>query len=326
MKYLVGIDGGGTKSRLLACSVTGEVLGRCVGKSTNIESNSCVVVRKHLEELIEGFLRNTGLCMTDCLALCIGTAGVDSENSLQAVKDILASMQLPCPAYVMNDAEIALAAQTMGEPGVLLISGTGSIGFAVNAKGERWRVGGYGYLVGDEGSAYWIGRKAISAVLRAHDGTGPQTLLTELLKANLRMGHIDELMDFVYQSNKADIAKLAPQVVAAFENGDEVATYIMKDAVKHLSRMALTLGERLGMQKEKCPLVFAGGFFLNTPWMIETVAERVISEYPHWNPMILSTEAESGAIYLAAKKQGLQLEMIDPDVNVKDRVLITAYL
>lgn len=310
MKYLIGIDGGGTRSRLLACSVNGKLLGRQIGKSTNIESNSRQVVKKHLEELIEGYCRKYQKSLTDCISLCLGTAGVDTQESLQVVKEIVNELNLPCPVHVVNDAEIALAAQTAGKPGVILISGTGSIGFAVNDSGKQCRVGGYGYLIGDEGSAYWLAKKAISALLRAYDGTGEETLLFESICQYLGMSQIDEIVDFVYRSNKAEIAKLAPQVVNAFDRGDMVAKQIMEEAADHLAKMAIALGRRLHLESLSCPLVFAGGIFLNIPWMKETVAQRVLCEFPLWKPMCIHHDAEYGAVYLAAKHIGFCLDTI----------------
>lgn len=307
MKYLIGIDGGGTNARLLASSTDGEVLGRCAGKSTNVESNAPQVVKRRLEEMIGRFVRQSGCPLDGCLALCLGTAGVDTEKSRRLVEDVLREMSLPFPTCVVNDAEIALAAQTQGEPGVLLISGTGSIGFAIDGQGRTCRVGGYGYLVGDEGSAYWVARKAISAMLHAHDGIGPETSLSVLIREALGMAGVEEVVDFVYRANKAEIAKLAPAVVAAFEAGDRAAGEIMRGAAWHLAAMPIALGRNLRLEAAEYPLVFAGSMLLRTPWLVDQVRQSVLALFPRWRPMLLSKEAEWGAIYLAARRAGVRL-------------------
>lgn len=307
MKYLIGIDGGGTNSRLLACGSDGTVLGHCVGKSTNVESNSVQCVLTNLKEIIDQFLMESGCSLEDCQGVCLGTAGVDTEKSRLEVNEIVKQLHFPCPTLIVNDAEIALAAETKGEPGVLLISGTGSIGYAVNREGRDCRVGGYGYLLGDEGSAYWISRKAIQAILREYDRTGVQNKMFERISSALGIHEMDQLVDFVYQSNKAEMARLALCVVFAFEEGDCMAKHIMTSAAQHLSALALALGHRLHMGDARYPLVFSGSMLTRTPWLMDQVTQEVQRAFPLWISAPLSREAEWGAVYLAARHSGMQL-------------------
>lgn len=310
MKYLIGIDGGGTNSRLLAAGSNGEVLGYCVGKSTNVESNSVECVLANLKEIVEQFLTESGCSLQDCQGVCLGTAGVDTEKSLLEVNEIVKQLHFPCRTLVVNDAEVALAAETKGEPGALLISGTGSIGYAINRTGETCRVGGYGYLVGDEGSAYWVSRKAIQYILRAFDQTGRKPEMFARIGDALGIREIDQLVDFVYQSNKAEVAKLALSVVQAFEDDDPMAERIMKSAAAHLSSMAISLGRRLKMKDERYPLVFSGSMLTRTPWLMDEVTREVNCEFPLWTSAPLSRGAEWGAVYLAAKQNGIRMEGI----------------
>lgn len=310
LKYLIGIDGGGTNSRLLAAGSNGEVLGYCVGKSTNVESNSVECVLANLKEIVEQFLTESGCSLQDCQGVCLGTAGVDTEKSLLEVNEIVKQLHFPCRTLVVNDAEVALAAETKGEPGALLISGTGSIGYAINRTGETCRVGGYGYLVGDEGSAYWVSRKAIQYILRAFDQTGRKPEMFARIGDALGIREIDQLVDFVYQSNKAEVAKLALSVVQAFEDDDPMAERIMKSAAAHLSSMAISLGRRLKMKDERYPLVFSGSMLTRTPWLMDEVTREVNCEFPLWTSAPLSRGAEWGAVYLAAKQNGIRMEGI----------------
>lgn len=310
MKYLIGIDGGGTNSRLLAAGSNGEVLGYCVGKSTNVESNSVEFVLANLKKIVEQFLAESGCSLQDCQGVCLGTAGVDTEKSLLEVNEIVKQLHFPCRTLVVNDAEVALAAETKGEPGALLISGTGSIGYAINRTGETCRVGGYGYLVGDEGSAYWVSRKAIQNILRAFDQTGRKPEMFARIGDALGIREIDQLVDFVYQSNKAEVAKLALSVVQAFEDDDPMAARIMKSAAAHLSSMAISLGRRLKMKDERYPLVFSGSMLTRTPWLMDEVTREVNCEFPLWTSAPLSRGAEWGAVYLAAKQNGIRMEGI----------------
>ncbi|MEG0767633.1 MAG: BadF/BadG/BcrA/BcrD ATPase family protein, partial [Clostridia bacterium] len=255
MGYYIGIDGGGTHARLLAADTDFQAIGSAEGQSTNIESNACDTVQRHLAELFARFVQQSGAHLSDCLGVCIGTAGVDTPQLLQTVEALVANLALPCPVTVVNDAEIALAAQTRGDAGMLLIAGTGSIGYAINRAGTRCRVGGYGYLVSDEGSGYWLGSRAIAAVLQAQDQTGPETCLSTLVYQALGIHGMDALVDFVYQSNKSDVARLAPLLFTALDADDSVAERIVTDAADHLSRMPCALARRLAMNDAAYPLV-----------------------------------------------------------------------
>lgn len=310
LKYLIGIDGGGTNSRLLASGLNGEVLGYCVGKSTNVESNSVECVMANLKEIVEQFLVESCCSLQDCQGVCLGTAGVDTEKSLLEVNEIVKQLHFPCRTLVVNDAEVALAAETKGKPGALLISGTGSIGYAINRTGETCRVGGYGYLLGDEGSAYWVSRKAIQYILHAFDQTGRKPEMFARVCDVLGIREIDQLVDFVYQSNKAEVAKLALSVVQAFEDGDPIAERIMRSAAANLSTMAISLGRRLKMKDERFPLVFSGSMLTCTPWLMDEVTREVNCEFPLWTSAPLSRGAEWGAVYLAAKQNGIRMEGI----------------
>ncbi len=307
MKYLIGIDGGGTNSRLLAVNRQGEVVGRSRGGSTNIESNPPETVRENLRLLVEAFCRESGRDLSDCVGACLGTAGVDTPETKRVTESLMAALSLPCPVMVVNDAEIALAGQTKGGPGIILISGTGSIGYGVNGEGEALRVGGYGYLVGDEGSSYWVAKEAISAALKAQDQTGPDTMLGWLIVKEMEIASVEHVIDFIYCNNKSDIARLSPLVPLALREGDTVARDIMGRAADDLAAMAMALGKRLGMAGRPYPLVFSGGFLLNTPWLMEAVKARVHRGFPLLTATPLEVEAEWGAIYLVAGKVGFAL-------------------
>ncbi len=309
-RFFIGIDGGGTSSRLLACDVEGNVIGRSIGKSTNIESNPALVVKNNLEELVHAFLSTSACTMNDCLGICIGTAGVDTKKTLQEMERIIGLLSFPCPVHVTNDAEIALAAQTRGKPGILLISGTGSIGYAINEHGQNARVGGYGYLIGDEGSSYWLSRKAITAALRGYDGTGGETVLLPMILDALKLQYIEDVLDFVYQGNKSDIAALAPLVIKALQEGDLVARGIVEDASRHLAGMATALAHKLSMEQKPYPLVFAGGLFLNTAMMADRVYSIVRETYPNLVFTLLEQEAVAGAVYIAARRHNVTMKDI----------------
>lgn len=307
MKYIMGVDGGGTHSRLLVTDLKGNEIYQGIGKSTNIESNALETVKKNFLDLFQEFHNRTNYSKEECLSVCIGTAGADTPESMDLINDLIGNLGYHCFIEVMNDSEIALAAETKGKPGIIIISGTGSIGFGVNEYGEKWRVGGFGYLVGDEGSGYWVARKGIGAALQDFDHSGPKTILTEMLKEQFKLERLDKILDFIYNTNKSEIAKLATLVIQGCEQEDIVSKEILHKAAYYLSRMVKTLVKELKMEKQSYPVIYGGGFLTNSPGLCSTINDRILTQYPLLKPSLLKKEAQWGAIYLAANKAGIKI-------------------
>lgn len=308
MQYFIGIDGGGTNSRLLAVDVHGNVIGHVRGRSTNLESNSVTTVMNNLSALIQSFHDQHFTKYEDCAGLCFGTAGVDTKATLLTIEELLGKIPFTCPTKVVNDAHIALYANTLGGPGLMLIAGTGSIGYGVNREGKNKRVGGFGYIVGDEGSAYWVVRQAISAALHAYDGTGPDTVLVNALTRALGFSEFEEIIDFVYRKNKSDLAKLAHVVAGAQEDGDAVACAIFDEALGYFRKVVDVLVKELG--EEAMPLYKGGGFLMNNRFLNETFDRMIAAEYPQLSVDELKRPAEWGAVAMAAELSGYSLHEI----------------
>lgn len=308
MEYLIGIDGGGTHSRLLAVDLNGNEIGYASGKSTNVESNPLSVVKQNFLLLLKDFTDTYRYDLADCRCLCFGTAGVDTESTRRTIENMLDSLSLQCPVKVVNDAVIALYASTRGKPGIMLISGTGSIGYGINAAHRTWRVGGFGYIVGDEASAYWVAREGIAAALHAYDHSGPDTCMVNDFCKYLNLTSFDEIVDYVYQKNKSDLARLNYVVVEAHAKKDAVATAIMEDALRHLCRIVDTVVMELGMDDAPYPLLLGGGFLLGNKWLRKALQEAMGHSHPNLASRSLETKAEWGAVYMAADLVGVTLQ------------------
>ena len=313
MQYVIGIDGGGTNSRLLAVDTQGRVLGRQRGRSTNPESNKPHVVLRRLQELVGSFLQASGSRPEDCLALCVGTAGVDTQASLEAIEELVAQIDLPCPKVVVNDAQAALYSNTQGGPGILLNVGTGSIAFGINSQHHALRVGGYGYLIGDEASAYWVAKEGIRRALHAHDGVGQDTMLVALLQEKLGLASIVDVFDYVHAHNKADIARLSPLVTQAQQAGDQVAGEIMVEARDYLLQCIQALLKRLQMNPAEHTLYIMGGLLLNSDWLLNAIKEGLRQRCPGLQVLPMTEEAEWGAVYQAAELAGISLPTLSAE-------------
>jgi len=151
--------------------------------------------------------------------------------------------------HVDHDIRSALAGGLSGRPGIALIAGTGSSAFGINAQGQSWRAGGWGHIIGDEGSSYWLGVQALRAAVMAHDGRLERTLLQHSVLERLRVDHIDEIMHRIYVQpfTRADVASLAPLVINAAQAGDQQAQRLIAQAVEDLAECVKAVASRLQM-------------------------------------------------------------------------------
>ena len=205
---------------------------------------------------------------------------------------------------VVNDALVALEAGAPGQPGVVVISGTGSISYGRNAAGEAARSGGWGYVLGDEGSGYWIGRAALRAVLRESDRRGPRTALSGLLLRHFGVTHAQGLIHEVYNANlkPAAIGALAQCVQAAFSEGDGVATGILRAAAGELEAGALSVARRLDLIGQPFVFILSGGIFRAVPWVQEELDRRLPVAAPLSRVQLLDREPATGAVALALQE------------------------
>ena len=202
---------------------------------------------------------------------------------------------------VVNDALVALVAGAGSEPGLVLIAGTGSIAYGRNRASRAARAGGWGYVLGDEGSGYWIGRRALAAVVRQSDERGRPTLLTPRLLQHFGIHKPQELVHVVYYRTlrPSAIAALAIHVSLAAQEGDEVATEILTEGAEELLGTARSVISRLRLDAEPFVCVFAGGIFQAVPWLADHLRARLLDTSPLCTVTRLTVEPAMGAVALA---------------------------
>src|SRR6187455_36277 len=195
MIHVLGIDAGGTKTVCQLADATGEVLAEARRGGANLQAAGELEVEKVLHEVMEEAIGDHNIIPA---AICLGIAGVDRPDDAAVVRGIMKRIGYKARVLVVNDALVALEAGAPGQPGVVIISGTGSISYGRNAAGIAARSGGWGYVLGDEGSGYWIGRSALRAVLREADHRGPRTALTPMLLEHFQVEQPQLLLHEVY--------------------------------------------------------------------------------------------------------------------------------
>ncbi len=295
--FVLGIDAGGTKTVCLLADEHGRVLAEARGPGANLQAGGELEVEKTLHALMAETLgRNRSIRPR---AICCGMAGVDRPEDTATIRTILTRIGHKADLLVVNDALIALEAGAPGEAGVVIVSGTGSIAYGRDATGRAARAGGWGHVLGDEGSGYWLGRQALQAVVRASDGRGPATLLTSLVLQHYRIDRAQELVHQVYGdgAKPSVLAKLGPLVQRAADEGDAVGRQIIDTGAAELSAAAGSVVGALGL--DACPIVLAGGMFRGVPRLQDAVIARVVAILPRATIRPLTAEPAQGAVQLA---------------------------
>jgi N-acetylglucosamine kinase-like BadF-type ATPase len=301
MTYVLGIDAGGTKTVCLLADEGGTIVAEARGGGANLQAAGELEVEKVLHRVMEEALGDRAVVPA---AICLGIAGVDRPDDSAVVSAIMRRIGYKARIVVVNDALVALEAGAPGQPGIVVISGTGSISYGRNANGEAARAGGWGYVLGDEGSGYWIGRAALRAVLRQADRRGPTTLLTELVLQHFGVTAPHELIHHIYNRDlkPTAIGALATCVQSAFSQADAVAIGILRGAANELEAFALSVARRLELIGEPFVFILAGGIFRAVPWLEQELERRLPGAAPGTRVRMLDREPATGAVALALQE------------------------
>lgn len=299
--HVLGIDAGGTKTVCYLADGDGRTLGEGRGSGANLHAHGELEVEKVLHEVIEQALGDRAIRPD---AVCVGVAGVDRQEDDRLMRGIMRRLGLGAQTLIVNDALVALVAGVGDEPGVVLVAGTGSIAYGVNRDRFAARAGGWGHVLGDEGSGYWIGRQALMAVVREADGRGPATRLTALVLEHFGIARVDGLVRQIYddQMRRHSVHALGPIVDRARAEGDVVAAEILREAGLELTRAAASVIERLGMRGQPFQTVMSGSMFRLIPWLADDVVRRLAEVAPRSTVSRLTAEPARGAVHLAIAK------------------------
>jgi N-acetylglucosamine kinase-like BadF-type ATPase len=296
--HVLGIDAGGTKTICCLADADGQILAEARGGGANLQSAGELEVEKVLHAVMDKALAGRDVRPG---AICLGIAGVDRPADARTVSEIMRRIGSNARTLVVNDALVALEAGAGSSPGVVLLAGTGSIAYGRNAAAQAARAGGWGYLLGDEGGGFWIGRAAVSAVVRQFDGRGPVTRLSELVLTQMNLTNPTELIHEIYYRDvhRHAISGLAALVEDAAQEGDAVARQILIRAATELAAAASSVITRLGMRGEAFPIVLGGGIFRGIPTLVDDVGRLLSETAPRATPTLLQVEPAVGAVRLA---------------------------
>ena len=267
VRYVIGIDAGGTKTVGLLADETGKVLTKARGAGANLVVHGELAVEKVLHQVIEDLDAPEPVA-----AVCLGMAGVDRDDRKDLIRGVMRRMRLPQKLSIVPDPLVALVAGAPEGIGIVVVSGTGSISYGVDPAGQTARAGGWGYLLGDEGSAFWLGHAAVRNGIRALDGRGPSTTLLDRIAKKLDLSIPQGLVNWFYdqEHSRHRVAELASVVEEAANEGDEAASDLLNQAAQHLARAGRSVARQLDFEGP-FPLVQAGGVFRACPSLFDRV-------------------------------------------------------
>ena len=300
---VLGIDGGGTNTiALLADAATGAVLGRGVAGPSNIQSVGVEAGLKALDAAIGRAFAAANLSPAKVGAVALGLAGIDRQEGLDIVRGWAERGNVADRLQTANDATLLLAAGTPDGWGLAVIAGTGSIAFVQSAAGEVGRCGGWGYTLGDEGSAYRLALRGLRAACRAADRIGAPTDLLPKFLTRMSLSAAPDLIPAIYRGpwDRAAIAGMAPVVLEAAEAGDEVAGQIVRDEAAELAMTASAAVRNLRLPMA-LPVALAGGLLVGSAAYRRAFLDAlaVVGVVP--TPVALVGDPACGAVILARR-------------------------
>ncbi|MFP5245330.1 MAG: BadF/BadG/BcrA/BcrD ATPase family protein [Thermoanaerobaculia bacterium] len=282
MTYFIGVDGGATKTAALVIDENGKQLGRGLAGGSNHLRVGLEAATRNVERAVNIALVEAGIAIRDVEYAYCGIAGADHPVHRERVIDAL-RIFFPRGNFIVDtDARVALTGAVGFKQGIVIISGTGSVSFGRNDAGEEARSGGWGPTLGDEGSGYWIAREGLSAIVRAFDGRGFATSMTDLLCDEYGMCEPAELPKFVYAATTHvdDIARYGKLVIHAAQAGDDVAREILARGGSELAECVLAIARKLHMTDTEFPVAYVGGAFHAGDLLLNPMRLRIQRDAP----------------------------------------------
>ena len=298
--YVVGVDGGATKTVALIGTVDGKIVGRGESGSSNYHNIGPYAAAKSIKRAVSEAKRNASLGRRKPEIAVVALAAINSPSDKLVTNRFVRDAKVARRSIVIHDTLAALHAATQGGPGIIVISGTGCVAAGINRAGKYGRAGGWGYVVDDEGSAYDIGRKALNRAFRAIDGRSPPTRLVSILARRFRVKLLEDIQKRIYSNGMSveEIAHLSPLVSRAAVR-DTVCREILAGAGIKLGELACAVARRLKMTNEPFIVSAVGGNFKSGRYLLQPFEARIRKECPRAQIVTLKAEPAQGALALA---------------------------
>ena len=278
---VIGIDGGGSKTHAMVADEHGKLIAETFGPGSAVKPGHAEHSANVISEVVRDALASCDMTHVTPRVLCVGVAGAGREAQRQELWQALVSRDLASELVIHSDFSIALDDAFADGPGILLISGTGSVAFGRGPTGATARCGGWGPVAGDEGSGQWIGRRALSVVTAAADGREPETALTGAVLTAAQVNETNDLIPWAANASPGQLATLAPVVMSVAESGDLRANAIVTLAVEELVLHVRALARQLfGDERAALQVALSGGMLSKGATLRKRLEHRLKSAVP----------------------------------------------
>ncbi|MBS1913742.1 MAG: ATPase [Bacteroidetes bacterium] len=307
---VLGIDGGGTRTRALLAGSSGSILGNGLGGPSNYQAVGLECARESIAEAVSSAWHAAGLPPGRADAAFLGLAGVTSGTDRSTIEALARELGMAGHVGVDHDIRTALAGGIPGRAGLALVAGTGSSCYGRTADGRSWRAGGWGHVLDDVGSGYWFGVRGLAAAVRHLDGRAASTVLSRTLLEHLGISDPETILHLMGTNglSRWEIAALAPLVIDAALAGDDAASNIVRDGAAELALMAWAVAGRLELTEPE--VMLTGGLAENGMYRTR-VAEALAALMPSARMVRPLLPPAAGAALLALE---LMNRHADPDV------------
>ena len=325
-RYVMGIDGGATKTLAAVFDLDERAVHLAEGGPSNEDAVGAGAAVDALLDVADEALQRAGIAQSELATAVLAVAGTDTDAIARKVRSARTDDWI-----VVNDVVGAWAAATGGRPGVGAISGTGSNVFGVGPGGQAWRVGGWGHLLGDQGSGYWLGTESIRAALADRDGSGPQTALSAAAVEFFDVASVEALAALVYAKplTKGEIAAFAVVACELAQGGDAVARDLYRRGAAELAAQIVVVIQRTGLGARAAdvsagrggggddgagdfPVGLIGSVFRAGPIFVDPIAAAVHEVAPRARVAVVEMAPVGGSLQLAARACG-RGDAIDED-------------
>jgi N-acetylglucosamine kinase-like BadF-type ATPase len=301
IKYIIAFDCGATKTECALADINGNILYTTRGGAANFLVTGTNETSRIIVSLLNDCIKKFNSNYSDIQKIVIGAAGAgrkkDAGKLESSLFEIFASEGIDIKSLkVVSDAQIALQGAFPNEVGCILIAGTGSIIYGKNERGNIYRVGGFGRLLGDEGSGYSIGRKGLQAAAKYFDGRGDETLIVKLIEEKYSIKTADELITKVYKEN-FDIASIAEVVLIAAQNEDQIAHHILLEETDEVIHHIGTMMKK--MDTIDLRVSFAGSLIINNNMYSDMLCDKIKTSLPSVKIVAPKHSPIEGAILIA---------------------------
>lgn len=261
-RAVVGVDGGGTKTLATILDRDFRVLGEGLAGASNPLRVGIASAAAAVREAVDRACEAAQLRRTDLIAAEIGLAGARRRELNARMREALLALGIG-QVVVVGDADIALYGVSEGDPGVILIAGTGSICCGINARRKTFCAGGWGPIAGDEGAGAWIARRSLRAIAHAVDGRGPTTTVTASACTYFHVSDPNDLSTAIYAPTMTNerLAGFGKSVIDAAKARDRVAREILCEGGRELGAMAVAVIRNLKLERERFQIGYVGGIF-----------------------------------------------------------------